>query len=68
MREIKFRAWDTELKKMFPPEDIIGLEGNTSKNVPDYLILLQYTGLKDKDGKEIYENDIIEIKHPDFVE
>ena len=52
MREIKFRAWnEAENKMYYEIEDIR----------PRYKIyLMQYTGLKDKNGKEIYEGDIIE--------
>ena len=59
MREIKFRAWDGN--QMLDPEDI--------SQAPEYrkwlgkfdYELMQYTGLKDKNGKEIYEGDIIDI-------
>lgn len=61
-REIKFRAWDIRPKKMYfghkdgwswfsdvyMPEDFTG----------ERYILMQYTGLKDKHGIEIYEGDI----------
>ena len=56
-REIKFRAWNGE--KMISPDYLIGLEGNTSAELPSDLTLMQFTGLTDKNGKEIYEGDIL---------
>lgn len=56
MREIKFRVWDALEKEMLFPDtvtpSIISLQG---------AYLMQYTGLKDKNGKEIYEGDILEF-------
>lgn len=58
MREIKFRAWDYGMKRWF----YIGLpltsEGTKLIKWEQIDKLYQYTGLKDKNGKEIYEGDI----------
>ena len=75
MTEIKFRAWDKKKKKMFYLDGIIhlhlGLIAWTFSS-PDEVyvcggkrdngILMQYTGLKDKNGKEIYEGDIVKYR------
>ena len=61
MREIKFRAWDSELKRMVTEMSVSQFEtvnGYFQRVQPIYKIM-QYTGLKDRNSKEIYEGDIV---------
>ena len=79
MRNIKFRAWNKNTKKMYKIGQIT-LEKGTWNYEPDNreyvgmsipyqpsFMLMQYTGLKDENGKEIYEGDIIEFSYDMFV-
>jgi len=69
MREIKFRAWDGEVMHHFGLQDISAEGAVTGSEHGCFDLfngerigeIMQYTGLKDKNGKEIYEGDILEF-------
>lgn len=64
MRAIKFRAWAHERKTMLEPVNLLtNFEGWVPNGYPanETFRLMQFTGLLDKNGKEIYEGDILLI-------
>jgi uncharacterized phage protein (TIGR01671 family) len=68
MREIKFRQWDSVHKRY---QFDIGVTGPGSWCGPSYVTwekypLEQFTGLHDKNGKEIYEGDIVLMLYTDW--
>lgn len=55
-REIKFRVWNKVMEEMFYPDwDELAMRAKLVE-----MVLMQYTGLKDKNGKELYEGDIVQ--------
>jgi len=73
-RQIKFRAWDVDGKQMVKWNDMWGITracpdgvavhiacGDHCYLMPEKMCLMQFTGLYDRNGREIYEGDILRL-------
>ena len=74
MREIKFRVWDKETKNICEVRNIdfisemvqIKYQANYGVRELENVILMQFTGLQDENGVDIYEGDIINLSYEYF--
>jgi len=64
LREVKYQVWDIEMKTMLTWEEVLdeveceGIHLMLSMLRQDHYIMLQFTGLKDSKGVEVYYDDI----------
>lgn len=79
MKELKFRVWRYKEKEMWVTLNSLIFEGNELKRVILFesgnkmicdeirdVCLMQYTGLKDKNNTDIYEDDLLECNYDDY--
>lgn len=63
MRQLKFRVWNTRTKQMEEFHDLYWFEGNyVHQNGDNDFIIQQFTGIKDCNGTEIYEGDLVDLE------
>lgn len=67
MRELKFRAWYIRRGQMEQIDDLYwfyfnGVHNGSGESLHGNYVIMQYTGLKDMNGNEIYEGDLALIK------